>query len=258
MLSSPGAISKLGFVIATVLVLLGYAFDVVSLLPILFIALAYVLLLAIGSFFIRANFFIKAFHSGKPVNSEIALTFDDGPALETVAVLDVLKKHNAKATFFCIGEQIEKHPEILQRIAQEGHNIGNHTYTHHNRFPFKKVKEMGNELAKTNALIKNITGTDVRFFRPPFGVTNPRIAKALKPFKLTTIGWNIRSLDTVIKAQSSLKKRILDKLNPGAVILLHDNLEGASDILEQILNKAAERKLNCVTIEAMIANSKQT
>lgn len=215
----------------------------------------YIALIAIGSYKIQLNFFLKAFHSGSSQSNAIALTFDDGPSPYTFGVLDVLKSHNAKATFFCIGKEIENHPEILERIHAEGHTIGNHSYAHTNTFPILKVKKMKMELEKTGQLIENLTGQKSQLFRPPFGVTNPRIAKAVKSLKLDTIGWSVRSYDTVSKNEVRVAKRILQKLKPGAVILLHDNLPNAASVLDKVLIGASAQNLVCMDIPTFIKTS---
>src|SRR5690606_35805009 len=114
-----------------------------------------------------------------------AITFDDGPHPEfTPKVLNLLKKYDAKATFFCIGKHIELYPDIFKSIVEAGHTIGNHTYSHANDFGFFSVEKVISELQQTNAIIKQQIGLDARLYRPAFGVTNPRIKKALKTMKL--------------------------------------------------------------------------
>ncbi|MCD4793433.1 MAG: polysaccharide deacetylase family protein [Bacteroidales bacterium] len=166
--------------------------------------------------------------------SKIHLTFDDGPDPNTTPkILKVLKKYNKKATFFCIGEKIEKHPEILKQIAEQGHEIGNHSYSHSYYFDFFRTSKVIKELDKTNKLIKKISGKDCIIFRPPFGVTNPNIAKAVKKLNLETIGWSIRSLDTVKDKKTVLKR--LEKAKPGNIVLFHDTKTNTVEILEEFL-----------------------
>ena len=96
----------------------------------------------------------------------------------------------------------EKHPEILKRIIAEGHSIGNHTYTHSKSFGFFGLDKVKAELQKTNSLIKDLTGLQMKLYRPAFAVTNPRIEKAIKTLKLFSIGWNVRSLDTTPRSEA--------------------------------------------------------
>ena len=166
----------------------------------LLLGLFWVIFTIIGSFNIMWNYHLKAFNSANISEKKIVLTFDDGPNEEfTPEILKLLQKYNATATFFCIGKQIEKHPELVQKIISQGHLIGNHSFSHSNFFDFYDSKKVLAELQKTNELVFKITGKMMNFFRPPFGVTNPAIAKAIRQSKHQVIGWNVRSLDTVIK-----------------------------------------------------------
>lgn len=187
-----------------------------------------------GSLTIQSGYFVKAYCSGNSQN-QIALTFDDGPHPATLQVLELLEKHNAKATFFCIGKQIEKHPDIFKKIIEKGHTVGNHSYSHSNYFGFFSSEKVKNELNLTDTLIKMHFGKKPLFFRPPFGVTNVHIMLALKKTKHFTIGWNIRSLDTIIKSEETILKRILKRLKPGSIILLHDTSQRTVNVLEQLL-----------------------
>lgn len=187
-----------------------------------------------GSIDIRLNFYLKSLNRRSVSNKEIAITFDDGPHPNTLAVLDILDKYRAKATFFCIGSQIEKHPEIIREICKRGHQIGNHTYSHANSFPLYPVSKMEEEIRKTNALILKETGVCTYLFRPPFGVTNPRIAKAIKHMGMESIGWNRRSYDTVSTKEEALKRTVV-KAMPGDVVLFHDRLPEAAALLDSYL-----------------------
>ena len=187
-----------------------------------------------GAFNIRSNLYLPAISRFSPTYNRIALTFDDGPkGQNTNDVLDVLKKYNAQATFFCTGEMLEKYPEIALRIIEEGHEIGNHSYSHQVLFPFQSPNKIGEEILKTNRLIKKLSGEEAVYFRPPFGVTNPNIAKAVKKTGMLTVGWSIRSLDTVKKPETVLER--LSKAKAGDIILMHDKQKESPKILEQFL-----------------------
>jgi peptidoglycan/xylan/chitin deacetylase (PgdA/CDA1 family) len=111
------------------------------------------------------------------------------------------------------------------------------------------------ELVKTIQLIESTTGQKSLLFRPPFGVTNPRIAKAVKQLKLLTIGWSIRSYDTVSKNEEAIANRILRKLKPGAIVLLHDNLPNTASTLDKVLAGASAQKLVCLDIPTFLKTS---
>lgn len=205
-----------------------------------------------GSSTIESGYFVKSFNKGPQNSNKIALTFDDGPHPMTLPVLELLEKHDVKATFFCIGRQIEKHPHIFQKIVEKGHTVGNHSYSHSNNFGFFSSKKVKNELDTTDALIKKYTGKKVTFFRPPFGVTNLHIKKALNKTKHHTIGWNIRSLDTAIEFEEAILKRIKTRLKPGSIILLHDTSQKTVNVLEQLLIYIKKENFEAVTVNQLI------
>jgi len=165
----------------------------------------------------------ETFKFSGPEVKQIALTFDDVPDPRfTPKVLDILKKHGVKATFFVVGSRAKKHPELLRRIHHEGHIIGNHSYSHTPQLTVSLKKNLEADFRRCNDIIKTLTGAEVRFFRPPFGVTNPRYAKVLKKLDLQSVGWSLRSFDTVIKDPQRLLRRITKKLENGSIVLLHD------------------------------------
>lgn len=192
---------------------------------------------------VASNVYIKTLCRGRNDERVVALTFDDGPDEQmTPRVLDVLNERNIKATFFLVGEKVERHPELVQRMVAEGHIVANHTYSHKSVFPMSKSEVVVEELQRCNDAIAKHTSKRSKLFRPPFGVTNPIIAKAVKHKNLTTIGWSIRSLDTVAKhSRESVCHRVVSRLHDGAVILLHDRCEKA-DVLLRILIEEIEKR----------------
>lgn len=205
-----------------------------------------------GAFDLRLNYFVAALHHQKNhVNNQIALTFDDGPHPNTKKILDLLHKYQMKATFFCIGTQIEKYPEIAKRIVAEQHEIGNHTYSHSNKTGFLSARKMHKEIRNCNRAIARITGKKTHLYRPPFGVTNPTISKAVQRNSMQVIGWNIRSLDTVLKTPQAVLDRILPRINKGSVVLLHDNRTLTLETLEQLLRALQDKKLHSVTVSEL-------
>ncbi|PHS67650.1 MAG: polysaccharide deacetylase [Flavobacterium sp.] len=214
---------------------------------------SWLFLTTFGSFNIRCNFFLKAkHHNFKVKDAVISLTFDDGPNKEfTPKVLSLLKKHNAKATFFLIGNKIPDNQEIVLAILNEGHTIGNHTFKHTNNFGFLKTKEVVSDLKKNTDLIENLFQKKMNLFRPAFGVTNPRIAKAVKELNLDAIGWNIRSLDTTKDSKEIILNRITKNLKKGDVVLLHDTSQKTLEVLEQLLQFMETKNLKSVTIDQL-------
>ena len=165
--------------------------------------------------------------------------------------MEILERYNAKATFFCIGKNIESHPEIFNSILKKGHTVGNHTFSHSNSFGFFKTDKVLSELQKTNTLVKEKTGKDMLLYRPAFGVTNPRIKKAIKRLELQSVGWNIRSLDTTNRNSKTVLNRITKNLKKGDVVLLHDTSSKSVDVLEQLLLFLQQKKIESVTIDSL-------
>ena len=207
----------------------------------------------IGSFHIRWNYFLKANHKNDKINKNvIALTFDDGPNKEfTPKVLTLLKKYNANATFFVIGDNVHKHPDLLKKINKEGHLIGNHSYYHQNSFGFLSTKKVMDELEKTNRIIEKNINLKMKFFRPPFGVTNPNIAKAVKNLNLHTFGWSIRSLDTIAKDPEKVYQKIISKIKKGDILLMHDTSELSVTVLEMVLKYLEQNHIKTITLDKL-------
>ncbi len=211
----------------------------------------YLPLLIAGSACIRWNFYLYAHHSGSNPQ-QIALTFDDGPAKETQAILDILKEQQAPAAFFSIGKNAEAHPEIVRRWHEEGHLTGNHSYYHKWDFDLQRTGKMKQELQKTNEVLTAITGKTPAIFRPPYGVTNPNLAAAVKHSGMQVAGWSLRSYDTVAKDPDILLERILARLKGGDIILLHDSMPVTREILTPLITRAREKGFTFVRIDQML------
>ncbi len=214
--------------------------------------LLFSLLLFYGSYFIQSNFFVKALCNSTSQKKEIALSFDDGPVTSTNLVLDILKKHNVPSAFFCIGKQMTENPEILKRIHEEGHVIGNHSFTHQALFDLMSKKQMKQELKETNNVAKNTIGENLKMFRPPYGVTTPVLAKAIKEEGFETIGWSLRSYDTMIDDVQKLVNKITSQIKAGDVILLHDSQKVTVSALEDIINKVRLKGYTFVRLDHLL------
>ena len=184
----------------------------------------------------------------------VALTFDDGPdAVMTPRVLDTLNRYGVKATFFLVGEKVRKHPDIVRRIVGDGHIIGNHTYTHSAKFPLSSSQSVQKELADTQQIVEDIVGVKMRLFRPPFGVTNPIIGDVVRYFGMQSIGWSVRSFDTIEKrTREDVCRRIKRKLHNGAVILLHDRCKNADILLEYLLEEISACNMQVVMLDKLL------
>lgn len=191
-----------------------------------------------GVFDIRLGFFVPTVvKSPKPLPKTIALTFDDGPTPYTLQVLDLLKQYQAKATFFCIGKQMEQYPAIAQRIVKEGHTIGNHSYSHPNSMGFLSTAQVKTEIQRADTVIQDLLQIRTPFYRPPFGITNPHIAKALRQTKHQVIGWTNRSLDTVLQEEEAIFNRVYSRIDKQTIVLLHDTSEPSVKALERLLKQ---------------------
>ena len=171
---------------------------------------------------------------------KVYLTFDDGPTPDvTEWVLDVLKKENIKATFFCIGKNIETHPGIFQKIINEGHSIGNHTHNHLNGWKTTGKEYMENILQCENRIQQFSNGiSKTRLFRPPYGKITSTQTSKLRRAGYQIIMWDILSadFDTTVSPEKCLENAIR-KAEPGSIIVFHDSLK-AKNNLEYALPKA--------------------
>ena len=216
------------------------------------LALVYIGFLVFGSIFIQFNFYFKSLNKGQTNQKQIAITFDDGPDSETTAnILSILEKYKATAAFFCIGEKIEQQSQLLKKIDKSGHLIGNHSFSHSNFLPLSSSKKITEELNKTTELIERIIGKKPKLFRPPFGVTNPSIVKALKNTGLISVGWSLRSFDTVHNSEKVLKK-LQRKLKAGDIVLFHDNRKNTPELLESFLLWLNENQFEVIGLDELL------
>lgn len=209
-----------------------------------------------GSFDIELGYFVNSITHKRTKTKETALTFDDGPTEFTPKFLDLLKEYNVKATFFCIGKQIEKYPETFQRIIAEGHTVGNHTLSHANSTGFLSTSKMIDEIQNCDEVMMKFGNLKTDLYRPPFGVTNPNIAKAIRKTHKTSIGWNVRSLDTVIDDEKKIYRRVTKDLKKGSIILLHDTSEKTYRVLTDLLLFLKDKNYSTFTVDTLIKSKK--
>jgi peptidoglycan/xylan/chitin deacetylase (PgdA/CDA1 family) len=245
--------TSLALFLISVLVLILLLFNVkLGLFPGLVLVI-WISLLVFGSVNIRTDFYVKAFCKGKTSEKLVCLTFDDGPdPSATPEILEILEKNKIQATFFVIGQKAEQHPELLKLIEQKGHLIGNHSFSHAFFFDLFGRKKMEQDLLKAEDIIQNITGKKTGYFRPPYGVTNPVLAKVVNNLGYKVIGWSVRSLDTVKKNENEIISRIKKGLHPGAVILMHDDREITAKVLERVILMVKEDGYRFVGLKEMM------
>ena len=199
-------------------------------------------------YWIKTNAFIKKIFSNyvwdvPNTESKIYLTFDDGPTPEiTEWVLEELKKHNAKATFFCIGKNIEKHPEIFEKVINDEHSIGNHTFNHLNGWKTSTEEYIENSIKWSISRWQTADGrlqtADCKLFRPPYGKIKKSQSKKLRQLGYKIIMWDVLSADydTTITPEKCLQN-VLQNVSSGSIIVFHDSVKAFPN-LEYTLPKA--------------------
>jgi len=189
-------------------------------------ATAFVGLLAAVGFGVaipQLRFFGPFVCRGSRDHKRVALTFDDGPdERSTPALLELLRERGVQATFFGVGKRVSAHPDIAARIVRAGHLLENHSYAHSNATNFFSVPRLRAELNQAQEAIRQATGIAPVFFRPPMGLSNPRVFRAAREAGLKVIGWSARGLDTKLTDAGQVVSRISRRIEPGAIILLHD------------------------------------
>lgn len=210
-------------------------------------------IIIVGSYKIQLNYHIKSINKGKA--NGVVLTFDDGPDPKiTPQVLAVLKKYNLKATFFLIGSKVEKHPEVVKSIVEEGHIVANHSYSHSNFIPFFFSKKLKKDFDKCSELIKSAVGKKPLLIRPPFGATSPRYFKMMRKTKFTSIGWTVRSYDTVEKKPEKLTETVVEKVEKetSPIVLMHDTQEVTVKALPEIIERLKAKGIEIVPLEQSV------
>lgn len=206
-----------------------------------------------GCINISSNYFLHVLCKAATTEKVVALSFDDGPhPVHTPAILDTLKKYNVPATFFCIGRHIEGNVPLLRRMYNEGHLVGNHSFTHDFWFDMHRSKKMLADMRQADEAVKQSIGFRPLMFRPPYGVTNPNLARAIKRGRYIPIGWSIRSLDTATNDKQKLLSRITGQLTPGGVILLHDTMEITAAILPELIETIKEKGYTIKSLDEML------
>lgn len=185
----------------------------------------------------------------RELKKKVALTFDDGPHPDyTPKLLDGLKERGVHATFFVMGKQAEQYPELIERMAAEGHLIGNHTYSHlqlkqTNREEFKA------ELTKTSDIVKGITGKELQYVRPPYGTWEKAFETELNMFPVL---WTIDPLDWCKNDVSCIVQNVLSKVQEDAVILMHDQYDSSVKAALQIVDALQKEGYEFVTVDELV------
>lgn len=200
---------------------------------------------------------------GSAASGQVALTFDDAPDTTfTPQVLDVLKKYQVRATFFLVGAQAEKHPEMVKRIVREGHVIGNHSYSHK---LFTKLSDdlFQSQVLQTQQTLKRLIGYSPRLLRPPYGEISESQLLWASEHGYRIVNWNVDSLDWKQLGQEKVISNILTNVKPGSIILQHSgggpgqDLNGTVQALPTVIQTLKSRNLKMVTLPELLQVSKQ-
>lgn len=189
----------------------------------------------------------------------IALTFDDGPDNKfTPQILNILKKHNVKATFFFLGTRVHQYPDTAKKVLEDGHVIGNHTYWHP-ELTKTGVQNMEWEIKKNEQEIQNVLDIKTNLFRAPYGALTEKHVQKLDELGYYGIGWSIDTEDWRSLSAKEIKQNVINRLHPGAIVLMHSaghwtqDLSGTAEALDEIIPLLKQKGYTFVTIPEMIS-----
>lgn len=199
-----------------------------------------------------------AYYIGDTNEKVIYLTFDAGYENGyTATILDALKKHDVKATFFLVGNYITSSPDLVNRMVEEGHNVANHTYSHPNMSNISSSEAFRKELEDLELAFKNVTGMEMtKYYRPPQGKYSENNLKMAKEMGFTTIFWSLAYVDWYNDKQPTKEeafKKLLGRIHPGAVVLLHSTSKTNSEIIDELLTKWEEMGYTFGTLDELTA-----
>jgi peptidoglycan/xylan/chitin deacetylase (PgdA/CDA1 family) len=215
--------------------------------------LFYLIILAYGSAKICSNFYIETFCSAETNKKEIAITFDDGPVNgNTDLIINILDEFNVQAAFFMIGIKVKLNCNLVKKIDESSHLICGHSFSHSVFYGFYSHCRLIKDLEELENTIYNVAKKRINLFRPPYGVTNPALKRAIDFMKYTCIGWSIRSYDTSIKNHQKVLKLIKKQIKPGAVILLHDTTENIGELLRELLIHLKKNEYSVVRLDKLL------
>lgn len=183
----------------------------------------------------------------------VALTFDDGPKPEeSIALLNLLDQHGVRATFFITGRESESNPDLIMRINDSGHELANHSFSHPNLTTLSE-SEIEHQITKTNDIIIQLTGKKMRYFRPPGGRINNKVARIVEKTGMQTILYDVNTVDYTGGEQDSPSlDNILSKIKPGSIILLHNGGPQTLKNLPKLLEKLKEQNYECIRLSDIL------
>lgn len=202
----------------------------------------------------------NAFYAENTEEKKIYLTFDAGYENgNTPAILDALKKHEAPATFFVVGNFISENQELIKRMEAEGHIVGNHTMTHPDMSKISTQESFQKELSGVEDIYKEITGKEMtKFYRPPQGIYSTLNLSMAKEMGYHTFFWSLAYVDWLADAQPSKEEafdKLLGRIHPGAIVLLHNTSSTNGEILDELLGKWDEMGYTFSTLKKLVRNT---
>lgn len=197
--------------------------------------------------------------SGPSTEKRVALTFDDGPDPRfTGQVLDVLNQYNVDATFFVMGARAETYPDLVKRMINEEHIVGNHTYWHPNLVDQASVAALEREVNQTEEILENLIGYRTKLFRAPYGFLYNELVEKLRDMNYTVVGWSVDSLDWQEEPPTVIANTVTSQVQPGSIILMHDGGEWDANrtptiqALQQIIPTLKEQGYEFVTVPELL------
>ncbi len=211
----------------------------------------------------RTQLYGRTFTGTRGRGRRIALTYDDGPNDPcTLRLLEVLARHDVRATFFMIGAYVVERPEIARAVVAAGHEVGNHTYAHPNLI-WCSAAELKHELELTTLALHNEVGAHTKFFRPPFGGKRPATLRGVRQLGLVPVMWSVSARDWALPSASAIEQQVVSRLRGGDVVLMHDGSHRAFGFdrsktvaaTDAIIRRAKDAGYEFCTVGEMIAES---
>jgi peptidoglycan-N-acetylglucosamine deacetylase len=209
---------------------------------------------------VRSQWLGRTYWRGRRDSNAVALTFDDGPSPDTERILDVLAEYNVSATFFMVGREVESFPGIAQRVLAEGHQVGNHSYSHP-AYLFQSGSKTREQVQRAQDVIAETIGVTPTLARPPYGVRTPAYFGATRALDLQTVQWDVAGFDWKRISPTQIAENILRKAQPGSIILLHDGdsagKQGRKNTVEAlplIIKGLRERNLPIASLSQLLSD----
>ena len=211
-----------------------------------------------ATYSVRSQWLGRTYWHGRRDSNAVALTFDDGPSPDTERILDVLAEHHLSAAFFMVGRQVESFPGIARRVFAEGHEVGNHSYSHPLCL-FQPASKTLDQVKRAQDVIAETIGVKPNLARPPYGVRTPAYFGATRALDLHTVQWDVAGFDWKAHSPSQIADNVLRKVRAGSIILLHDgdsagkqNRKNTVQALPLIIKGLRERDLQIAPLSRLL------